>query len=469
MDADLVVFVVTAELFSESSARYFRRLMLDGGKAKESMLVVNKMHMDSGTPDAKRPDIDAVCSPLSSRDFHTVFLDAQCYLESLDCADDKDDEDRQELREASGFDEFVKTLNIFVKARCNLGRISRPLFQLRNLAQQAAQLAGADQPEERAAIELLGRLEACVSESRAQMRVSLNGALRDAILHIERAGDSLASAIHEDAEDEELKKAETESLAIVTKARKEFGDDVIRLVEEENLALQEKLAGIARSHLGQAVIEKITDGSLKMTAGLKTNFGASPSPVDNSPQTDAFENSGWREKADLAKKFGAMLHNWAAGPKAGGGMFYRASEVAGGQAHKVVVEVGKLFGAKFKPWEAVKYAKWAGNIGKAIGAAGAVFAIILEIREEQKAQEHQLKLRESRNEVRNQFQDMATDLSDAFSSNYAEYENVRYDGELEALRNIRESLLGNLAGRGEESKKFVAIATDADVLIRSFE
>ena len=70
-----------------------------------------------------------------------------------------------------------------------------------------------------------------------------------------------------------------------------------------------------------------------------------------------------------------MLGNWAAGPGAAGQGFFRAAEVAGGGAHKFVYGAGKFFDKNFKPWEAVKYAKWIGNLGKALGGwPGALLA-----------------------------------------------------------------------------------------------
>jgi hypothetical protein len=175
---------------------------------------------------------------------------------------------------------------------------------------------------------------------------------------------------------------------------------------------------------------------------------------------------GFQKGGDIAQKIGAMLGNWAAGPGAAGQGFFRAAEVAGGGAHKFVYGAGKFFGKNFKPWEAVKYAKWIGNLGKALGAAGAVISVVVEIRNEIQAEQQQLKLTESRNEVRNQFREMARNLSDSFESQYREFESVQYDGEVDALRSIRNQLVGGHAGLSEESKTFVALAARADELIR---
>lgn len=114
----------------------------------------------------------------------------------------------------------------------------------------------------------------------------------------------------------------------------------------------------------------------------------------------------------------------------------------------------------------MKYAKWIGNLGKALGAAGAVVAVVVEIRNEQQAQEKQLKLAETRNDVRSQFRQMARNLSDAFGEQFCEFESVQYDGELEALRSIRNQLVGGLAGRSAESQTFAELAARVDQSIR---
>ena len=62
---------------------------------------------------------------------------------------------------------------------------------------------------------------------------------------------------------------------------------------------------------------------------------------------------------------------------------------------------------------------------------------------------------------------MARALSDAFWSQFHEYERVQYDGELEALRGMRIQLVSGQTGRSEESERFAALAARADELIRA--
>ena len=55
--ADLLVFVITSELFDDVIGSHFRDLAFKRDKAREILLVVNKMGMSPGTPEVKRPPL----------------------------------------------------------------------------------------------------------------------------------------------------------------------------------------------------------------------------------------------------------------------------------------------------------------------------------------------------------------------------------------------------------------------------
>lgn len=152
--ADLVVFVVTNELFDDTIGHHFRELAFGRNKAREILLVVNKMSQNHGSPEVKRPDLEKVTQPLKCEDFRTVFIDALSFLEA---ADTLDDEERQELLQIANLDELIAALNQFVMERGCIGRLTTPLFMLRALAEQAMAYLSVDYPEERGALELLHR------------------------------------------------------------------------------------------------------------------------------------------------------------------------------------------------------------------------------------------------------------------------------------------------------------------------
>jgi small GTP-binding protein len=170
--ADLLVFVITNELFDDVIGPHFRELVFERDKSREILLVVNKMDQDPGTPDVKRPDLEKVTKPLTVDDFGTVFIDALSYLNAQR---ESDAQDRQELVEISGFGSFVAALNKFVQDRGLLGRLTAPLFTMRSAAQQAEAYLSVEMPEERAALELLSRKRRLLVSSRARLNGTLQG------------------------------------------------------------------------------------------------------------------------------------------------------------------------------------------------------------------------------------------------------------------------------------------------------
>lgn len=80
-DADLLVFVITGELFDAQLAGHFRELAIERDKAHEMMLVVNKMSRsaDGNSPEAQsviRNDIRKVLDPFTPENLRTSFIDA---------------------------------------------------------------------------------------------------------------------------------------------------------------------------------------------------------------------------------------------------------------------------------------------------------------------------------------------------------------------------------------------------------
>lgn len=106
-NADLLVYVVTQELFDDYIGHDFRHLLLDQEKAGEMILVVNKMEDIGNTPEnqkIKRDDLLRVTDPYTPDQLRTVFIDAESYIDSLS---EEDEEVAEELRERSNYDGLV--------------------------------------------------------------------------------------------------------------------------------------------------------------------------------------------------------------------------------------------------------------------------------------------------------------------------------------------------------------------------
>ena len=134
--ADILVFVITNELFDSYMADHFRRLAIDKDKAGEMILVVNKMDRAAKGNTKEQQDIIReglrdVLAPYTPEQLHLSFIDAQSYLDSVE-EREGDPELADELLARSGYNEFIETLNSFVAEKTLSAKLTTDLYVLDN-------------------------------------------------------------------------------------------------------------------------------------------------------------------------------------------------------------------------------------------------------------------------------------------------------------------------------------------------
>ena len=84
-NADMLVFVITNELFDAHLAQHFRKLAIERDKAAEMVLVVNKIERGGNTrerQDTIRDDLRKVTTPYTPEDMRMSFVSAESYIDS---------------------------------------------------------------------------------------------------------------------------------------------------------------------------------------------------------------------------------------------------------------------------------------------------------------------------------------------------------------------------------------------------
>ena len=135
-DADLIIYVITNELFNPTLIKYFRKLAYDMGKAEQMILVINKMDR-GGKQEVLYDNLSKVISERydnynikTINEFCPCFINAESYLE----AQNEDDEElKLELLQMSNYDEFIDVLNRFAEDKGLMGKIKTPIYQLKNV------------------------------------------------------------------------------------------------------------------------------------------------------------------------------------------------------------------------------------------------------------------------------------------------------------------------------------------------
>lgn len=458
--ADLLVFVVTNELFDPIIGNYFRQLAFARQHARRMLLVINKMGQDSGTSETKRPDIEKVTSPLTIEDFRSVFIDARSWLE----ARESDDEDRADLLEIANIESFTDALNGFISERGLAGRLSAPLFNMRAIAEQASALLAADYPQERAALELLHRKRSILLASRSRLSTTMSGVIARAVADIGKYGDEVAEAIAPG-------KTEKEVEALHSAAQARAGTRSDALSDETRKSVETELGELRRQ------LEALRDGVLARELSGNVESGAS-----SDLGIDDFAPPGWQARSkpdvladwpakaqkigDVAKNIGNWAARWATGSAAEEVSIFSVAAARGSDAHKAVYNVGKFFGMKFQPWGAVKVAKVIGNVGRVISAVGAVLAVVAQVAEDRQQKQYRLQLRDARDGVRSAYRDAALSVQADFWKQFEAFIADFYDSELLAIDEIVDDLVGSREKRKSGAEMFSLLAQRAIVLIQ---
>lgn len=457
--ADLLVFVVTNELFDDTIGHHFRELAFNRQHARRMLLVVNKMGQDPGSPETKRSDIEKVTAPLTVADFRGVFIDARSWLE----AQGADDEDRADLLEIANIGALTEALNGFIAERGLAGRLSAPLFTMRGTAEQASALLSTDFPQERAALELLHRKRSILLASRGRLRTTMSGVVARAVADIGKYGDEVAEAIEPGKTEKDVEALHTAAQARASARSEGLSDEARRCVETELSELRRQLEALRDGVLARELTGQVEGGA---PSDVALGDFASPAWQARSKEEVLAD---WPTKAkkvgNVAKEIGNWAARWATGPAAEGASAFGAAAARGSDAHKAVYNVGKFFGVKFQPWGAVKVARAIGNAGRVISAVGGVLAVAAQIAEDRQQEQYRLQLRDARDGVRSAYRDSALSVQAAFWEQFESFLADFYDSELLAIDEIVEDLIGKRSERKSGADAFQSLEQRASKLI----
>lgn len=458
--ADLLVFVITSELFDNTIGHHFRELAFNRQHARRMLLVVNKMDLDPGSPESKRQDIEKVTAPLTISDFRGVFIDARSWLE----AQEADDEDRADLLEIANIDALIKALNAFIAERGLAGRLSAPLFTMRGISEQASALLATDFPQERAALELLYRKRSILLLSRSRLQTAMSGLVVRAVTDIGKYGDEVAEAIEPGKSENDLEALHAAAQGRANERSNALSNEARQCVETELEELRCQLDA-----LRNGVLARELTAHLEVGAPGDVGLGDLASPVweaRSAGKDPADWHATGKKAGNVAKGIGNWAGRWATGPAAAdGASVFGTAAARGSDAHKAVYNVGKFFGVKFQPWGAVKAAKAIGNAGRIVAVVGGFLAVFAQIAEDHQQEQYRLQLRDARDEVRSAYRDSALSVEAAFWERFDLFVADFYDSEMLAIEEIVNDLVGKRSERSSDVSTFHSLKQRATSLI----
>lgn len=401
-NADLIVFVLTNEGFTNHLGKHFKKLITERGKGSEMMLVVNKMDSTAkgNCEETQKVILEKNISPVlepefSVEDFYISFMDAKLYLESVE---ETDPEEKKYLYKDSGIDGFYKNINAFIEDKKILGQSTTSLYKLEDLLCEALTKYSCGDPCIDGCKHLLNQQRIILSEARNNIIYNAGIAIRNKTSQISKWGDSLANEITTEMDP------------------KNFEIDLNRKYDDVN-----KLCEFELSKLFKDIVEKeICRIKEKVDKLMNSNYvEILRHEIDKKIKSSEFSNYNNRNSEKLGKivdktsKASNFLIKLATGTNGQNGwnIFSPVSTFSGSKMHDLVLNIGRFFGHKFKPWEAVKIAGKIGKVAQAVGAILSVLTIFIELWNERKQKEAEEKMRNARYMVRNSFNEAENEIN----------------------------------------------------------
>ncbi|MDM7853669.1 GTPase [Cellulomonas alba] len=355
--ADLVLFAVPVELFDDTLVAHLRDVLGRLGKSHQTLIVITKAGTMEAAPGHREAAITEALG--SFEQVPWVECDAQYYLDGLDLADSAP-ADSSAFVEASGLAKVAALINDFARQQGELGRLSQPLQMIAAISLEAS-ASLTDDPNEQAALTVLGRQRSALSKKRIHLGELLGARSAQFRSDAVRAATQFADAIERDEHGGDLSGTTLESrMATLNEslgtALERFESSVKRVLEIQFDDLASEVLAIEATPYGRLTLE---------LADVETAGFDAPEVVVRPSHAAVPTAPGWtRDMSKYLKQFNKF---WGAG----GGV--RPS--AGSNGHQVVLTVGRAFGKKFKPWQAVRTAN---TIGKVARVGGVVIAVGLE-------------------------------------------------------------------------------------------
>lgn len=409
INSDLIVYVITSQLFDDIVFENFIELAYKQRLKDKMLIALNKMGMEAGEfDDLQENYLKSIKGIFAERgydfDFEIVFLDAADYIEGVEDQDD-------DFIQISNFSKFISTLNVFVERKGIIKKqFDSPVRLLKSaIGDIALQQINPDLQT------LISQGENKIKASKRRLSGDLKICLHDLKQRINEKGQKLGSLIGE-ADQEKFNSEENNFNQEVSILVEENIIEIEKIIKEEEEKIIDEMKEFAEKdamkNFSKSLDSKINVSNLSSSASEKAQ-------VNLKKQKD-FLNTLTNGSSELLKRAG------------GGGALKTAS---GSQVHTVVKQVGGFFGKKFRPWEAVKMTSKIGKVAKFAGPALSVLTIGLDIYEKTENEKQIRKIQDSKNQFFTNISIYGSNILKEIENNINDYFVNSYDSRLDILNN----------------------------------
>jgi hypothetical protein len=446
--ADFVLFVITVDLLDDASRRFLRHLALDLGKV-DQLLVIITHAATLKAPEGHREQVIREAVGLTRDGFPVLEVDSSYYLRSLE-----DERRRDLLRQRSGIDELRGAINRMSDNRGDLA-ILRQRFQLiRQLCDEGQELFAED-PERRNGLALL----ALQRKAMTDRRVLIDVQYRDAEAKFKQnsrtaVADFVDACELPETSDDDLSRAWARLETSLNGHADAFAEEVDHLVAQQFGRLELEMSEIAASNRAAEL--------LRWTGTIRPRSAAASDPRGHTVRRTETgvrreEGAGWMH--DVGDWLSQAKTLWGAGDG--------LSSSSGSLGHQAVKEVGHRFGARFKPWQAVRIAD---RLGKVLKVAGVGLQVAMTLHDlwqrDRDAVAEVERQRRTRALVITEIMVIADQIA---ADAYAQLRSIidpPFHASMTEIDRLRDEILADSSARHASSVELSTIAGEADTFLR---
>lgn len=391
--ADMLVYVITNELFDSNMADHFRKLAIDHKKANQMILVVNKMGRtsDGNTPEQQgiiRKDLEKVLLPYTTEQFYLSFLDAKSYLDGLAEMED-DPEYGKELIEMSGYDAFIDTLNRFVRDKSIPTKLTADLRALSEFIEE--QIKKVQPQSGEAELDALEenylQQRHLLTEAWGRLQNEVKSIYINAVSKISDEGLKAAKLLEEGCSKEEVEKGLQDAINNAELISESCQKETANIIEQKLTEIGEQLESI-----------EDTEYTIKLKAELSGKFEKFPEEIQKILKNSSRLKDASNDILQSAYKPGAS------------GL--KLTSFSGSKIHQLVLNIGHKFNYSFSPWQAIKITRGIAAGATALGVLGVAFSVYAQFKSEADDAKISKDLRTNRQNIRSQFNSAASQLKD---------------------------------------------------------
>lgn len=418
-ESDLLIYCLTSDLFDDIILENFKKIAFEEKQKNKMMVVINKMSMESGEyselVENYKKSLNDSLEPHKIDEFPLCFIDAADYIEGVD-------ENENELKELSHFNDFVKLINIFIKEKGIWAKFSTPIYRTISFIDNS--ILSISSKDNKEFLILVNRIEKEVQFKKQLAYNRVFPLIMELSSTIISYSNDITSKIG--VENIDFDSVQKEIGIRIKKDIEEYQVKIQEVLNEINGELNDTIKDLFDSDLGKYILDSISDSKLNINNVSLMDF------------TEIISN--FSSISDITGKVAGSVKNFIGVNNAG--LILKAKDLASGnRAVEIVKNIGHFFGVKFQPWGAINIVKNIGNVANFLGPILSIFSIGIEFANFVKDEENAKKLSRAKQDCYNEFSKISRDIEKQFKSQLESYIKEVFDKILEQIKNLRANMI----------------------------